>query len=297
MRHTAETLLDAERLMTAPSLDDLRRRIDEIDDRIHDLLMERTAITAPFAAMKAREDESGAPAYGKMRPAREIQILRRLMARHEGALPREAVVKIWRDLILANLRLQGPLDIHMLGAGHALTGLAAHHFGAYGSAVQHASLPALIAALSDPAHPHVLGLVARADALDTEQHGPWWAHLMPSGARAPKVIARAPVLAGMAFPDSFVLGRVPLAPSGADTSLIALILQEAPPEAVLTAILSDAGVSGDMLAHAPSQNGHHILLEADGFIAPEDERLEALREAAGSMLRHAALAGVMPEQV
>src|SRR3546814_16093049 len=63
-----------------PSLDDLRRQIDEIDDAIHDLLMRLTEL--------ARQT---GPATGQgslfMRPGREARVLLRPVARHPGPSP------------------------------------------------------------------------------------------------------------------------------------------------------------------------------------------------------------------
>jgi chorismate mutase len=62
-------------------LDDLRRRIDEIDDRVQDLLIERTQLVEAVGETKRR---AGMPA---LRPAREAVVLRRLVGRHRGRFP------------------------------------------------------------------------------------------------------------------------------------------------------------------------------------------------------------------
>ena len=56
----------------------LRARLDELDDKIHDLLMERALVVESVA-------RSGKAAA--FRPGREAAILRRLLARHTGKLP------------------------------------------------------------------------------------------------------------------------------------------------------------------------------------------------------------------
>src|SRR5260221_2161042 len=73
-----------------PTLDELRRQIDAIDDQVHDLLMRRTEIVEAIG----REKKDGkVPAF---RPGREAMILRRLVARHSGRFPAIALVRMWR---------------------------------------------------------------------------------------------------------------------------------------------------------------------------------------------------------
>lgn len=71
------------------TLQSLRRQIDRIDDQLHDLIMARAALVEQVAAAKP---DSGVP----LRPGREAEILRRLIARHAGRFPKGALVRIWR---------------------------------------------------------------------------------------------------------------------------------------------------------------------------------------------------------
>ena len=105
-------------------LDGLRRQIDSLDDRIHDLLIERSSMIEQIIAAKS----DGAP---KLRPGREAEIARRLVARHRGQFPAASVVRIWREIINAFTCMQGPFSI-ALPAGDAdrpIRELARDHFG------------------------------------------------------------------------------------------------------------------------------------------------------------------------
>src|SRR3978361_2219874 len=68
----------------------LRAELDRIDNTIHDLLMRRAEVVEHVA-------RSGKPAA--LRPGREASILRRLVGRHQGALPAVSVTRIWRELL------------------------------------------------------------------------------------------------------------------------------------------------------------------------------------------------------
>src|SRR4029079_7181147 len=65
-----------------PTLADLRREIDRIDESMHRLLMERGEIIDTLIATK-KTAESGSA----FRPAREADMMKRLVERHKGLLP------------------------------------------------------------------------------------------------------------------------------------------------------------------------------------------------------------------
>src|SRR5258708_14397607 len=87
-------------------LEQLRRRIDEIDDRLQDLLAERINIVSRVAAHK--RDSDGLAAH---QPAREAEIIRRLISRNHSSFPPATLVRMWRDLLPATPRLQAPFPI------------------------------------------------------------------------------------------------------------------------------------------------------------------------------------------
>src|SRR5215469_8933416 len=71
-----------EAMSSTPSdLTRLRQRLDEIDDRLQDLLIDRAEIVAMVAASKKVRNQ---PAF---QPAREAEIIRRLVGRHHGTFP------------------------------------------------------------------------------------------------------------------------------------------------------------------------------------------------------------------
>ena len=108
-------------------LDALRDEIDDVDDRIHDLLMRRAEIAGLVGASKRRQALNGTPQL--FRPAREARVLRRLLARHRGPLPRRVVQDVWRSIIAGNLLLQGRMSVAVMpGASRAF---ARDHFGPF----------------------------------------------------------------------------------------------------------------------------------------------------------------------
>ena len=93
----------------SPSLADLRVEIDRIDAGMHRLLMERGAIIDRLVQVKRTQGTEGGSAF---RPAREADMMRRLVARHEGLLPLDTVESIWRVIISTFTWVQAPYTVH-----------------------------------------------------------------------------------------------------------------------------------------------------------------------------------------
>src|SRR5262249_61731931 len=89
------------------SLADLRREIDRIDEAMHALLMERGEIIDRLIAIKHTQESGSA-----FRPAREAEMMRRLVDRHAGILPLDTVESIWRGIISTFTYVQAPFSVH-----------------------------------------------------------------------------------------------------------------------------------------------------------------------------------------
>src|SRR6202161_4531683 len=88
------------------SLADLRQEIDRIDEAMHALLIERGQIIDRLIAVK-KTGESGSA----FRPAREADMMRRLVQRHHGSLPLDTAESIWRVIISTFTYEQGPFAV------------------------------------------------------------------------------------------------------------------------------------------------------------------------------------------
>jgi chorismate mutase len=166
----------------ALSLAELRREIDRIDEAMHRLLMERGEIIDRLIATKQTQETGSA-----FRPAREADMMRRLVDRHKGILPLETAESIWRVIISTFTYVQAPFSVHAdLSAGEAaMRDSARFHFGFTVPFVPHADAASVVAAVSDSRGD--LGLVP---AFGTAGTGAWWSALESDS--TPKIIARLP---------------------------------------------------------------------------------------------------------
>src|SRR6201988_5118394 len=185
---------------TTPSLADLRRDIDRIDADMHALLIERGEIIDQLIAGKNTEETGSA-----FRPAREAEMMRRLVQRHHGSLPLDTAQSIWRVIISTFTYGQAPFSVHAgLSAGDALMRDSARfHFGFTVPFVPHMGAASVVEAVT--ASKGDLGLVP---AFAIAGAGPWWTAL--EFASAPKIIARLPFVERADHPAAlpvFVISR------------------------------------------------------------------------------------------
>src|SRR3954451_4484783 len=181
-----------------PSLAVLRKEIDDIDEQVHRLLMARGDIIDRLIQVK--ETQEGGSAF---HPAREADMMQRLVERHRGILPIDTIEGIWRVIISTFTYVQAPFSVHAdVSAGEALMRDSARfHFGFTAPFMAHMGASAVVAAVSDSKGD--LGLVP-AFAVS----GAWWNALEFDA--APKITARLPFVERPDHPAAlplFVISR------------------------------------------------------------------------------------------
>ncbi|MCP3463649.1 MULTISPECIES: chorismate mutase [unclassified Bradyrhizobium] len=182
-----------------PSLQELRKEIDAIDEEVHRLLMQRGDIIDRLIQAKQTQEVGSA-----FRPAREASMMRRLVERHRGILPLDTIESIWRVIISTFTYVQAPFSVHAdVSVGEsAMRDSARFHFGFTTPYVPHFSAQAAVEALAKSK-----GDLALVSAISSRT--PWWSELEAEG--APKIIARLPFLERADHPAAlpvFVISRV-----------------------------------------------------------------------------------------
>jgi len=165
-----------------PPLAELRAKIDRIDEEMHRLLMQRGEIIDRLIRVK-RTEESGSA----FRPAREADMMRRLVERHRGILPLDTAESILRVIIATFTFVQAPFRVHAdLSAGEAaMRDTERFHFGFTVPLVPHMGAAGVVAEVGKSKGD--LGLVSA-----TAPSSAWWSAL--EGDDAPKIIARLPFI-------------------------------------------------------------------------------------------------------
>jgi chorismate mutase len=233
-----------------PSLDEVRSRIDAIDAELLRLVDERAGLASAVAAAKQAAGDGGK--FG-LRPDREAQLLRKLLASPRRSASPALIVRIWRELMGASLAAQGPFHVHVWGGKDPArtVELARLRFGAA------PSLRALTKPEDALAAARTRGGVAVA-ALTPDSA--WWARLLAEPKL--KVFAALPCLATWG-----PMAAVDLEPTGDDRTFW---VTDAPaPGPAIEEALSRDGVAATLLI----ATGGLKLFVLSGFYQANDPRL------------------------
>lgn len=269
-------------MTTGPTLDSLRAEIDEIDEALHELLMRRTEASEQVRAAK----QVARPIL--FRPGREAAIVKRLLSRHGGSLPPEALIQIWREIIASSIRVQGPFTVAVYAAGGVELDLARAQFGVLTPLLPMSSVGPVLAALED-GHAQ-LGLLPLPEDTPAE---PWWRGCGGSGDDALNILARLPFAAASLQPAALVVGRQTFEPTGEDRGYLVLETDGEISRARLSEALGKAGIRPrGFPAEARVADGRGaarpmMLVETEDYVPPGDKRLAGLRDAAGPGLAEA----------
>ncbi len=102
------------------ALDDLRKRIDEIDADLVRLLNERARCAVEIGRVKRETGQAGVYA-----PEREREVLERVLAANAGPLKDQSLLAIWKELMSGSLSLEKSLQVAYLGPEGSFSHLAA----------------------------------------------------------------------------------------------------------------------------------------------------------------------------
>ncbi len=267
-------------MVQGESLDDLRRAIDHIDDTVLDLLTERAALGSRIAAAKKASGESGgSEGTVFLRPGREVEILRRLIGRATGPLPKTVVVRMWRELFAALISLQGPMavSVFMPSRGAGYLELARDHYGSQTTMQPSPTTGPVVRAVADGEV--TVGILPLPRL---EEDKPWWPSLVSNTSDTPRIISRLPLCGpGVGRGDgveALAIGRMPLEKTGNDRSLIALETSSDISRGGIRTIIdaSELPILEFMDSFAPSDDRRLHLIEVSDFVDPQDPRLARL---------------------
>ncbi|CAN1517637.1 Chorismate mutase II, prokaryotic-type [Caulobacteraceae bacterium] len=236
------------------TLDAIRARLDVLDAEMLALVGERAALAKAVAKAKAAAGDGGK--FG-LRPVREAQILRRLLAARDPAASPALVVRIWRELIGDSLSQQGPFHLSVWGGkleARAVE-LARLRFGAAPKLAMAARPEDAIAAAKTPGGVGVLAITPDSS---------WWGRLLAEPTL--KVFATLPCLAAWGPTTAVAIAQVEVGPTGADQTLW---VTDAPDIGKTIEALSRDGVAGGPLA----QHGGLTLYALAGYYQHDDARL------------------------
>lgn len=260
-------------------LEELRRRIDGIDGNLLALLVDRFAVISQVAALKSNGAEV------TYVPSREAAIIRRLVERNHGQLPIGTIVRMWRELLGAAVRHEGPFAVgaYLPPDGPGVWDLSRDHFGSQVPMTMFQTTLQVIRAVTD--RRVSVGVLPMPQDGDSD---PWWVHLMAPDGDGPRVIARLPFGPrgnARSDGDALAIGYGPqIASGGADRTLIATENAVDISHGRLAGAFSAVGMTCTLIAAYSQREWANTLIEIGEFVTLNDPRLAQLRERLGGDL-------------
>lgn len=238
-----------------PSLQAVRQRIDAVDAELLRLIDERAGLARAVAEAKAAAGDADKFA---LRPDREAQVMRRLLARPREAATPGLIIRIWRELMADSLYRQGDFRLSAWGGKEPARTieLARLRFGVAPPLTVAAKPEDVIAAARLKGGVGVLALTP---------DNAWWGRLLAE----PKVrvFAALPCLEAWGPTVALAVADVPIEPSGGDETF--WVTDAAGPADKI----EDALGRTDIAAKALAQAGGLKLFVLSGFFQAQDPRL------------------------
>ncbi|MHC4757597.1 MAG: prephenate dehydratase [Planctomycetota bacterium] len=133
------------------SLDELRKKIDDIDQKLVKLFNERARVVVDIGNLKKETEK---PIYA---PDREKEVLEKARKANEGPLPDRTIVAIWREMMSGSFVLERPLRIGYLGPDGSFSHTAA--MLKFGQSVEYEPLADIVSIFDEVSRGHCdLGL-------------------------------------------------------------------------------------------------------------------------------------------
>lgn len=199
--------------ITMPDLENLRKSIDAVDQKLLDLFRERMALVHEVGELKA---EKKVPCV--IRPGREATMMRKLIDDAADIFPRGVVYALWRGIIAASTLREAPLSyaVYLPAGDTTAYWLAREYFSAETPYVTHPNpMPVLHEVSGGKSTVGVLPLINPVSGK------PWWVEMLDLLERI-RVFAILPFVGKAPFSGSPVLALGPVEPeeTGKDTTLI-----------------------------------------------------------------------------
>lgn len=236
-----------------------RAEIDAIDQKVLALLADRVKANEVIAAAKV-----AAGVTMPLRPAREVTMLRKLIAEAPPGVDADLIFDVWRAMIAANVRRQKPVEVVVPEVGDVVR--------LFDTARRHFSGAARINRLAETRDVmnHIAenpGVVAVMPWPAPSGPASWWAMLTERRYAKLSIIAALP-MRGTGEPEAALVAPDALLEAAGEDRTFGLAFD---PHHRSVRALNEAG----MKAFETFRVRETVLLELDGFVTAGDPRIPA----------------------
>ncbi len=254
-----------------------RNEIDAIDDEIIALLGKRMDVVRQVGQFKEKAN------LGRsiIRPGREAEMVRRILSENHEHFPPIPLSQIWRLIISTAINEEEDTRIatHATPFNRECYWMSREYFGSFTPTDTYPTCAEVLYAVSEKEA--TVGVLPIEDEAGMQA---WWSRLIGMEER-PYVFAKLPFikLAPSKKPEVVCIGNVKPEKTAEDTSLWVVEVGNRLPIEILLPFIEKHNLSVERIQSCQvlgDVNVQHHLLSFDGFIAHEDQRLDACIRAA-----------------
>ncbi len=253
-------------------LAELRGKIDAVDDKIIELLRERSTYVHEVGQLKQKD-----AAKCMIRPQREAEMVRRIVKKAEGIFPPEYIVRIWRNMIAGSTTLEQKLttSIYAPEGNVYYIGVTRDYFGPFLPSIEQ----------KNPKHVlyDLVGEKALIGVLPLKietKDSPWWVELTDM-VKPPLVFAHLPFYAqkGAANERVVALGYVEYEATSEDITLVVVKDQRSISRETLIQQAEKLGFGAEEIAKFDAgATIRYQLYALKGFFAQDCKQIADLQE-------------------
>lgn len=256
------------------SLKEMREDIDAIDENIHKLLMKRAEIVSEVGKYKEALNK-GVKGANNIRVDREFDILKSLLFRHQGIFPINSIIRIWREIISASLRLEGEFSVvsYTKKGDLEILKLIEEHYGTYSKLEMVGSPFQALKKVDDGK-----ATIAVLSLLPDNENRYWWTNISSKL----KVITRLPMMKDLAVAnaDAVVLSKSEYTPTNSDASLIKFETKKSMSKTSFkSAVLAMGFKWNNFEGSSTIETGRIVhLVSVDEYVSFDDSRIKSILE-------------------
>lgn len=260
------------------TLADIRVKIDSLDSKIQQALMERASLIKDIIAEKKKHS------LQFIQPAREAQTIRRLLEQHTGVLPEKLIVNLWRELIGTTSLLQTGFKVYVADQGNRDIWDSAKNY--FGGIVEMQALESASNVLSAVNRDEAtFGVLPWPEEAETKA---WWPQLL-HGENTIKIVCALPFGVYTSkngeqnYTPSLVVSKANYDASGDDNSFIALRSNDAISKTKIINCLKELDITISSIISSEAPQGSVHLVEINTYLTQDAEGFDKFSDAIASL--------------
>jgi chorismate mutase len=260
---------------TPKELTEFRLEIDKIDDQIINLLKDRMKIVAKVGEFKRSLNENFL-----IKSSREADMIKNLVIKADGALPKSTIVSIWRKIITSANMLEQEIKIalHNPSKTPDFHYLIREYYGDFMSISVQDSVTNIVAELEKKdSHIGVFALPTEGDIDNNSEN--WWINIAGNNSNI-RVFAKIPFIEksnNQAPKKELVVVAIKEAEkSNEDKTLLVVETSKEVSRSQIQQVLKDCDLNGKILKSTKLKQVDNIifsLIEIDGFFIQSDPKI------------------------